>query len=661
MRLDRFEIVDETRAEGLSKISMEKLGQVVALFGRNGAGKSRILREVNSALLNIDDIEGPYLLGKVWDTQKKIKETERRLDKLKLLYDNKEALRQNAPRMTLKEHNSRVREDIERGEAILERELEREKRDLAYNRHEARASHYFRTAPNGPILHTHIAFSEPQLPLLNAYKYEEVSRAIRNFVGTLDLTESSRHVTALLHRLSKAAHLKERAGEDDKQTMREATLFCEAQRVVSTLMDSDLGFKVVESDAVPTLDGLPLQINHLSQGQKILLAYSCYLLHPLLQDHIGMTKVTLRGSIVLIDEPEHHLHPSAVVMLVSSLREIVGEDGQIWLATHSTTLLPHLDKSEIWMVKDGDVLPPSIERAHQVLELLIGSEDNLPKLLEFVQEPHQWAANKFSAECLVAPEKVGFVTDDPQLFQITQSIADVLDRGQKCKIMDFGAGKGRLALGLADAMEPEKRNHIEYCAIEPDETCHADIIESAQTFGYAVVCARDIGEITHNHKGTFTAVVMCNVLHEIRPTKWVSLLTQILEMLSETGSIIICEDLFLPTGELPHELGFLVLNQAELEVLFSLNAPPKCMKHPEERYEGRLTCVEIPKSEASVTPESVHSAISSLKSRAKAQIEMLRADEGGARAGRQYALYCQLFVNSELALEELQIPSPAVN
>lgn len=53
-----------------------------------------------------------------------------------------------------------------------------------------------------------------------------------------------------------------------------------------------------------------------------------------------------RGSILLVDEPEQHLHPSLQVEVVNSIR---GEstDGQLWLATHSPNVLNAVDSRDV--------------------------------------------------------------------------------------------------------------------------------------------------------------------------------------------------------------------------------------------------------------------------------------------------------------------------
>jgi hypothetical protein len=91
-----------------------------------------------------------------------------------------------------------------------------------------------------------------------------------------------------------------------------------------------------------------------------------------------------------------------------------------------------------------------------------------------------------------------------------------------------------------------------------------------------------------------------------------------------------------------------------MKTLFSLSAAPKSIKHPDPKYSDRLLCVEIPKSDAEVTDRGVSQAVKDRKKWLKGQIEVIRAkDEATARDGRLYAFYSQMYLNCELALEEL--------
>jgi predicted ATPase len=76
----------------------------------------------------------------------------------------------------------------------------------------------------------------------------------------------------------------------------------------------------------------------LSEGEQILIIWTI-LLHR--------QKEHLRGAVVTIDEPENHLHPDACIRALDALRsdDILGPEGQIWLATHSVPLIAYAASS----------------------------------------------------------------------------------------------------------------------------------------------------------------------------------------------------------------------------------------------------------------------------------------------------------------------------
>ncbi len=78
---------------------------------------------------------------------------------------------------------------------------------------------------------------------------------------------------------------------------------------------------------VEVSDGYRHNINTLSSGELVALQ----LLH-FVKMHF------YRGSVLLIDEPEQHLHPSLQVEIANAAREGVGA-GQLWVVTHSPNLL----------------------------------------------------------------------------------------------------------------------------------------------------------------------------------------------------------------------------------------------------------------------------------------------------------------------------------
>ena len=62
-----------------------------------------------------------------------------------------------------------------------------------------------------------------------------------------------------------------------------------------------------------------------------------------------------KGSTVLIEEPEHGLHPWAVKELISHIREVVElRDLQVLITTHSQQVLDNIEKSELLITERNE-------------------------------------------------------------------------------------------------------------------------------------------------------------------------------------------------------------------------------------------------------------------------------------------------------------------
>ena len=92
----------------------------------------------------------------------------------------------------------------------------------------------------------------------------------------------------------------------------------------------------------------------LSAGEKTLFAYA--MLFFLLDQN---PQLNIRESIILVDEPELHLHPDAEIDLINGLRTAVGEKGQLFIATHSLNILSALRYEEIFSESEVSRVQPA--------------------------------------------------------------------------------------------------------------------------------------------------------------------------------------------------------------------------------------------------------------------------------------------------------------
>lgn len=100
-----------------------------------------------------------------------------------------------------------------------------------------------------------------------------------------------------------------------------------------------------------------------------------------------------QGSLVLIDEPENHLHPQFITLLMSALSKVlVDTDSRAIVVTHSPYVIRELDKSAVTIVKrdsDGNVdlyMPTLQTHGSGISEIssYVFDDDNIRKAYEHI-------------------------------------------------------------------------------------------------------------------------------------------------------------------------------------------------------------------------------------------------------------------------------------
>lgn len=107
-------------------------------------------------------------------------------------------------------------------------------------------------------------------------------------------------------------------------------------------MNTTIG-RTVDGEA--TLFGFPMGKANLSDGQKILLQF-CLVIYS--------QETALKDLILILDEPENHLHPSVIIETLDRIQKC-NSNGQIRIATHSIPLLAHFDPSLIWYAENNKI------------------------------------------------------------------------------------------------------------------------------------------------------------------------------------------------------------------------------------------------------------------------------------------------------------------
>jgi len=617
-----------TETLGLSPIMMRKLGDIVILAGKNGSGKSRILKLIKNTIssahdLNEAKINAPNQLNiakanlDAWENQIDripMDDPSRDMIKGQLAFDisaAKENIRRletiiNSPKIMNFDISSRPLEVVD---FVPERiQLD----DWAYLSRKEWMDRASRTSQLGMAGMASLAISLIQL-IVDRYANS------KNEVFRTSQSESS---------------------EAEEQFVR-----------LNDIIKSFLGVGLDrDRDGNATLYGKPIANSDLSNGQQVLLQYcvAIFAQGKEIDDHI-----------LFLDEPENHLHPSAVIDFLNTIRKH-NPKGQIWISTHSIPLLSAFDPAAIWFVENGSVAN-SGRRPEAVLGGLLGGEDGIIKLRDFSNLPGELARNRFAFECLCSPDVIETDSLDPQSRQFHDQLRIIWKDKARISILDYGAGKGRLIANLSDypSVTVDSINYFAFdCDSVHKESCIKNIgmlySDASQRYFDSIPGMRsNLGD------NCFDVVAMCNVLHEIPFGDWRNTFKNISTMLSPDGFLLLIEDCRLPVGEMPNSNGYIVLNTLHLIKLFGIEPPDHRFVSHDARFEskvqrGRLMAHLIPAEYLSnVTIASIKSAIDELKS---ASIEEIRRYRSIARTysnSMAHAFWVHQLANAMICLEQL--------
>ena len=408
-----------------------------------------------------------------------------------------------------------------------------------------------------------------------------------------------------------------------------------------------------DEDNNVTLFNMPVGEAQLSEGQRILLQF-CVVLHA--------QGGRLDECILFLDEPEKHLHPAALLDILTQLQRLVTK-GQVWIATHSVHVLAHVDPGSIWYMDAGKVEHAG-RAPEKVLRGLVGDDDQVARLAGFLGEPARLAMTRFALECLVPPATVS-TTADAQSTQVTRILLQDFGTNRRC-VLDYGAGRGRLLAALRERYAPAPEHLVldkalDYIAFDPhrgDRDECEQVIQSVyeSSAGRWFSELHDLRTLRGDH--LVDVAVMCNVLHEVDPREWPALFddaTGLGDILKQDGSLLIVEDQRMPVGENAHSKGFLVLDTIALRKLFSAEAAD--IGRYDERGDSRLLAHSVPaRLIGRVTQRTIRAAITSVRDTARAQIQKVRRGTTEAPTfsrGLAHAFWTHQLANAELALFEM--------
>lgn len=612
MLINRLYIPESEAAEfGLQEIDMPRLGHFVALAGKNGAGKTRLLSRLEYYVAfratRIHDVPNLRRAVEGWSA----------------------ALRE-------------ILNDTDRNNFTSGIKNNNQAIDLTLNRINSGNSGKFlslRFVPKG----------------LNALDPRQVTPAkMRDLFAQAESASVEKyeecflaHIQQRQNRHWNATHQGTSASADQISTEKNAyNHLCNTiEALLGIRLDRDL-------DGNATLFGKPIADAQLSDGQKIALQLAVAL---------HAQSRSLNNTVFLLDEPENHLHPSVTIDLLDRLQKAAPK-AQFWIATHSIPLLAYVHSIEptaLWYMEDGKVSHAG-RHPERVLASLLGDEARLSQLHAFTGLPAMLAMTNFAAECLLPPRTVGAETGDSQTIQISR-ILKGLATDRPLRVLDYGAGKGRLLDGVAEMVAPDKvSDSIDYFAYDPSpddrEACKAVISQHLGSEGIRHF-ASDEAFFKTIDDGSIDVVVMCNVFHEIPPGKWNRLFDSrslIGRALHNGGYLLLVEDQRIPVGEKAHKHGFLVLDTPQLKTLFGItSADAEQFVVDDQRSDGRLKAHLISKALLGrLSTESRNKAIHQVLESALTKIESIREEKHSYSNGQLHGFWTQQLANAYMFTRE---------
>ncbi|MDD5360599.1 MAG: AAA family ATPase [Ignavibacteria bacterium] len=654
MRINKLFIDNNiTKDFGLKPIRLENIGKVVAFFGKNGSGKSRILDQLSIYIRNISahKIYSDYFSNLPNRDDFDISKFEKIYDLLKLETELEEV------KYLLTIHSEDT--DLKRKLSIINSQIMRflqtdnsEFKDLIIRKENFDQSitnvinNYVNIINIDELLKIESELSKNDNKLTNLLSHDTFA-----YLETEDelIKQGMMHYLAVLANklaLSKLICKNSDELKSDK-TYRDYKMLSE---IISELIGHELKHEIDRGNLKADVDDVggikgrfrinnrEINLKEYSPGQKILLAFCFYLF---IKGKVSNAK--LKDKIFIIDELETHLHPEVQILLIEKLKEIIGDTGQLWMATHSINILSHLNLDEIYLVENGEIKIPGSIIPEKAYNALMGNNTNVLKLNNFVLDISNWAFSNFMIQCFDDPSVIiSPKPNDPQI----ELFKNIFKNEKRIRILDYGSGKGRLYKEISK----DKRldDLVDYAAVD----------QNKENINYL----RKIG-IQNSMKDIdlligfeFDIIIMMNVLHEVDINKWENIFKSMHNKLNDNGLLVILEDKFIPNGEMPNKIGFLILGLEELQKLFDLKELPSSIVSKSSKYEDRLLCALISKNQiANVNRNTITSSIQCLKNNSFQKIDELRENKNieKIKKGHLSALYTQLYVNSIFALREL--------
>ena len=435
-----------------------------------------------------------------------------------------------------------------------------------------------------------ISEEEYEIPLYEMI-FEGESIELGNFIKYIE-QHGYDFLTELLRDIDKYSRYKKSVRKERAERIRD-----DLNTILEILIGRQLKFGseiTVKSSTYESEMNLRDDLTQMSPGE-LALFYLCILIII-----IKHNKDDSKKMVVLLDEPELHLHPKALINFIDYLKSEKTVK-MCCIATHSIFLIPLFDFYDIIHIERGEVQPYNSKLYHEIFENIVGKNE---QLTDFLISIDMWKYYQFIAECFYLPSTVDKVNvKDEQFLKFLRYIEKSGDSTRSISILDFGAGEGRL--GKTIKCMGKSENHInkkiKYYYYDRYYEKPADL--DCKAF-------KSIDEIKMKNK-KFDCVILMNVLHEIDVKEWEKTFFDIYTILNDNGYLLIFEVIALLHGEQPNsDSGYILLGEEQIRILFNeSNIDMVNLKNTD-----KTRMFVIPKyTVKSVTKLSVLGAIKSLK------------------------------------------------
>lgn len=344
-------------------------------------------------------------------------------------------------------------------------------------------------------------------------------------------------------------------------------------------------------------------------------------------------------KIIILDEPECHLHPKALLAFINLLRSCRSFE-QVWIATHNLFIVSEFEFSNIVYINEGNIAKKNSKLYAAVFEDLLGKSQKKASLL--FSSLSQWQYCEFIAECFTDPTVIESVNSKDEQVLMFKTF---LSSHSPLHILDYGGGSGRLGMSLESIKNSSSTIDYDIYDIHPRYSGNTfDVFTSLKAI--------------KSHGQAYDCVVMMNFLHEIDPAEWPSIFHDLGDLMSPNAYLVFIEVSYLSRGELPNNVGFLVLNKEELEILFASGKTKPTLSSISIKSDDKSSCVLVPKELLkNINQSTTYKAITHIEQRMHTEIVELRdkndydQTELGMQFSRRYAFLLQHYINAKLYCE----------